>query len=51
VKVLMLGWEYPPHVSGGLGTACRGLTVALAQQGVEVDFVLPRLYGEEVLLS
>jgi glycosyltransferase involved in cell wall biosynthesis len=47
MKVLMLGWEYPPHVSGGLGTACRGLTVALAQQGVEVDFVLPRLYGEE----
>ncbi|HTM44226.1 MAG TPA: glycosyltransferase [Polyangiaceae bacterium] len=43
----MLGWEYPPHVSGGLGTACRGLTVALAQQGVEIDFVLPKIYGEE----
>ena len=24
LKVLMLGWEYPPHISGGLGTACKG---------------------------
>ena len=35
----MLGWEYPPHISGGLGTACEGLTTALARRGIEIDFV------------
>jgi glycosyltransferase involved in cell wall biosynthesis len=43
----MLGWEYPPHISGGLGTACEGLTRALASRGIEIDFLVPRLYGEE----
>ncbi len=43
----MLGWEYPPHISGGLGTACEGLTRALASRGIEIDFVVPKLYGEE----
>lgn len=47
MKVLMLGWEYPPHISGGLGTACEGLTRALARRGVEIEFMVPRLYGEE----
>lgn len=47
MKILMLGWEYPPHISGGLGTACQGLTTALASQGVEIDFVVPTLYGDE----
>jgi len=47
MKVLMLGWEYPPHISGGLGTACHGLTTALARLGVEIDFVVPRFYGDE----
>ena len=47
MKVLMLGWEYPPHISGGLGTACEGLTTALARHGVEIDFLVPKLYGEE----
>lgn len=47
MKVLMLGWEYPPHISGGLGTACQGLTTALARLGVEIDFVVPRFYGDE----
>jgi glycosyltransferase involved in cell wall biosynthesis len=47
MKILMLGWEYPPHISGGLGTACEGLTTALARPGIEIDFLLPRLYGEE----
>ena len=37
----MLGWEFPPHISGGLGTACYGLTKALDEIGVEVCFVLP----------
>jgi glycosyltransferase involved in cell wall biosynthesis len=43
----MLGWEYPPHISGGLGTACEGLTTALARRGIEIDFLVPKLYGEE----
>jgi len=43
----MLGWEYPPHISGGLGTACEGLTTALAARGIEIDFLVPKLYGEE----
>ena len=42
VKVLMFGWEFPPHNSGGLGVACLGLTKALSQQGTEVLFVLPK---------
>jgi len=32
MKVFMLGWEFPPYISGGLGTACYGLTKALALQ-------------------
>ncbi|MGB3051871.1 MAG: glycosyltransferase [Polyangiales bacterium] len=47
MRILMLGWEYPPHISGGLGTACEGLTTALARRGIEIDFLVPRLYGEE----
>lgn len=38
----MLGWEFPPFISGGLGTACYGLTKAMSQIGVDVMFVLPR---------
>lgn len=47
MKVLMLGWEYPPHISGGLGTACEGLTTALARCGIGIDFVVPHLSGDE----
>jgi glycogen(starch) synthase len=39
----MLGWEFPPFISGGLGTACYGLTRAMDQLGMEVTFVLPKL--------
>ena len=46
-RVLMLGWEFPPHISGGLGTACHGLTRGLAANGVEVVFVVPRVHDEE----
>jgi len=42
MKVLMFGWEFPPHSSGGLGTACYGLTKGLAKNGTEVLFVLPK---------
>ena len=38
----MLGWEFPPFISGGLGTACFGLTKAMSKLGLEVTFVLPR---------
>ena len=41
MKVFMLGWEFPPFISGGLGTACYGLTKALDQMGVQITFVLP----------
>ncbi len=42
MKVFMLGWEFPPFISGGLGTACFGLTKAMSNMGIEVLFVLPR---------
>jgi glycogen(starch) synthase len=42
LRVLMLGWEFPPFITGGLGTACYGLTKALDRQGVDVTFVLPK---------
>ena len=41
LKILMLGWELPPHNSGGLGVACYQLSKALASYGVQIDFVLP----------
>jgi glycosyltransferase involved in cell wall biosynthesis len=47
MQVLMLGWEYPPHISGGLGTACEGLTTALAPLDIDIQFVVPQLYGVE----
>ena len=40
-NVLMFGWEFPPHNSGGLGVACRGIAKALSRQGHDVTFVLP----------
>ncbi len=43
MKVFMLGWEFPPFISGGLGTACYGLTRAMDQLGMEVMFVLPKM--------
>lgn len=43
----MFGWEFPPHITGGLGTACFGLTRALAKQDVEISFVVPKAWGDE----
>lgn len=40
-RVLMIGWELPPHNSGGLGVACQGLTQALSQDGYDLSFTLP----------
>jgi len=39
----MFGWEFPPHISGGLGTACFGITTALATKNVNITFVIPKL--------
>lgn len=47
MKVLMFGWEFPPHITGGLGTACFGLTKGLAKHNVEIIFVVPKAYGDE----
>lgn len=41
MKIIMLGWELPPHNSGGLGIACYGLCQALANDGMNVEFILP----------
>ncbi|MDR2912092.1 MAG: glycosyltransferase family 4 protein [Alistipes sp.] len=43
----MFGWEFPPHIAGGLGTATYGLTRGLAKHGVEVKMVVPKAYGDE----
>lgn len=43
----MFGWEFPPHISGGLGTACYGLTKGLSLNGVDVTFVMPKASGDE----
>ncbi len=47
MRVLMFGWEFPPYISGGLGTACLGLTKGLAHHGTDILFVLPRLDSDE----
>ncbi|MDR0558694.1 MAG: glycosyltransferase family 4 protein [Prevotellaceae bacterium] len=43
----MFGWEFPPHISGGLGTASYGLTKGLAKAGIEILFVMPKASGDE----
>ena len=47
MKVLMLGWEFPPYISGGLGTACYGLTRAMSQMETDIIFVLPKPVNSE----
>ena len=48
MKALMFGWEFPPHILGGLGTASYGLTRGMAQQkDLEITFVIPKPYGDE----
>jgi len=41
----MIGWEYPPHNSGGLGVACEGLTQALSQSNTQIYFSLPYVHS------
>jgi glycogen(starch) synthase len=48
MKVLMFGWEFPPHISGGLGTASYGLTKGMSKiPGMKIKFVVPKAYGDE----
>lgn len=47
MKVLMFGWEFPPHIAGGLGTACYGIVKGLAHNGIETMFVMPSASGDE----
>ncbi|MFZ6658968.1 glycosyltransferase family 4 protein [Undibacterium sp. TJN19] len=48
MNILMFGWEFPPNISGGLGTACYGMTKGLSEiDGVNVTLVLPRLHKNE----
>jgi glycosyltransferase involved in cell wall biosynthesis len=47
IRVLMFGWEFPPHISGGLGTACYGIVKGLAANGVKTLFVMPSASGDE----
>ncbi|MBO6190574.1 MAG: glycosyltransferase [Alloprevotella sp.] len=48
MKVLMFGWEFPPHILGGLGTASYGITKGLSlQSDMQITFCLPRPWGDE----
>ena len=48
MRVLMFGWEFPPHITGGLGTASYGLTKGMtAIDDMEVIFVVPKSWGDE----
>ena len=47
MRVLMFGWEFPPHISGGLGTACYGMTRALARRNAKIIFVLPHTGADD----
>ncbi len=47
MQVLMFSWEFPPHISGGLGTACLGIATGLTANNVKVLFVVPKKYGNE----
>ncbi len=42
MRILMFGWEFPPHISGGLGTACFEITRTLSRHGADIVFVVPR---------
>ncbi len=48
MKVLMFGWEFPPHISGGLGTACFRITESLVKQGTQIIFVVPHRFEDEI---
>lgn len=48
MKALMFGWEFPPHILGGLGTASYGLTKGMSENGdIDITFVMPKPFGDE----
>ena len=48
MKALMFGWEFPPHILGGLGTASYGLTKGMYNNGnMDITFVIPKPWGDE----
>jgi glycogen(starch) synthase len=47
MRVLMFGWEFPPQITGGLGTACYGIAKSLAKQNINILFVIPKTFGNE----
>ena len=48
MRALMFGWEFPPHILGGLGTASYGLSKGMSlQTDMEIIFVIPKTWGEE----
>lgn len=48
MKALMFGWEFPPHILGGLGTASYGLTKGMHENGnIDITFVIPKPHGDE----
>ena len=48
MKALMFGWEFPPHILGGLGTASYGLTKGMAENGnMDITFFIPQPHGDE----
>lgn len=48
MKALMFGWEFPPHILGGLGTASYGLTKGMHSNGdMDITFVIPKPWGDE----
>jgi len=52
MNVLMFGWEFPPNISGGLGTACYGIVKGLSEcQDVRITFVIPKSQGNEFVAN
>ena len=48
MKALMFGWEFPPHILGGLGTASYGLTKGMSlQSDMQITFCIPKPWGDE----
>ena len=49
MNVLMFGWEFPPNISGGLGTACYGIVKGLSEcDDIHIKFVVPKSHGNEL---
>jgi glycosyltransferase involved in cell wall biosynthesis len=52
MNVLMFGWEFPPNISGGLGTACYGIVKGLSEyQDIHITFVIPKAQGNELVAN